>query len=59
MLGHSKSATLALLLLFLGVVHSAPLAPQKRTINTSVRVARDGDNLDQSVTLQTSNTIQT
>ena len=59
MLGHSKSATLALLLLFLGVVHSAPLAPQKRTVNTSVRVARDGDNLDHSVTLQTSNTIQT
>ncbi|KAI0326865.1 hypothetical protein GY45DRAFT_1222576, partial [Cubamyces sp. BRFM 1775] len=59
MLGHSKSATLALLLLFLGVVHSAPLAPQKRTLDTSVRVARDGDNLDHSVTLQTSNTIQT
>ncbi|KAI0766873.1 hypothetical protein BD413DRAFT_605658 [Trametes elegans] len=59
MLGHSKSATLALLLLFLGVAYAAPLVSEKRTVNTSVRVPRDGDNLGQPITVQTKNTIQT
>ncbi|CDO77637.1 hypothetical protein BN946_scf184946.g31 [Trametes cinnabarina] len=59
MLGQSKSATLALLLLFLAVVHAVPLDSQKRTLNSSLRLARDGDNLSQSTTVQTTNTIQT
>ncbi|KAL7281025.1 hypothetical protein ACG7TL_004327 [Trametes sanguinea] len=59
MLGLSKSATLALLFLSLGVAHAVPLASQKRTVDTSLRLARDGDNLSQSTTVQTTNTIQT
>ncbi|KAI0633894.1 hypothetical protein C8Q77DRAFT_1218114 [Trametes polyzona] len=55
----SKSATVALLLLFLGVVHAAPLATEKRTFDTSVRVARDEDNISQPTTVQTTNVIQT
>ncbi|KAI0644473.1 hypothetical protein C8Q79DRAFT_1056006 [Trametes meyenii] len=60
MLGlYSKSATLALLLLCLGAVHAAPLAAEKRTVSTALRLARDGDNLSQSTTVQTQETIQT
>ncbi|KAI0666685.1 hypothetical protein C8Q78DRAFT_444882 [Trametes maxima] len=60
MLGlYSKSATLALLLLCLGAVHAAPLAAEKRTVSTALRLARDGENISQSTTLQTQETIQT
>ncbi len=60
MLGRiSKSTTVALLFLFLAVVHAAPLATEKRTLNTSVRLARDGENLSQPTTVTTTNTIQT
>ncbi|KAI8975909.1 hypothetical protein BD414DRAFT_497289 [Trametes punicea] len=59
MLSYSKFATLAFLLLLVGVANAAPLTPQKRVVNTSLRLARDGDNLTQSTTVQTTNTIQT
>ncbi|KAI0373582.1 hypothetical protein BV20DRAFT_1033871 [Pilatotrama ljubarskyi] len=60
MLGHySMSATLALFLLFLGVVHAAPLASEIRNVHTSLRLARDDENLSQPTTIQTTNTIQT
>ncbi|KAH9851453.1 hypothetical protein C2E23DRAFT_869377 [Lenzites betulinus] len=55
----SKSVTAVLFLLFLGVVHAAPLATEKRSVNTSVRLARDDENLSQPTTVQTTNTIQT
>ncbi|TBU44704.1 hypothetical protein BD309DRAFT_990082 [Dichomitus squalens] len=62
MLG-SKSATVALLhlfLLFLGPASAAPTDLTKRTEQTSyLRLARDGDNLSQSTTVTTTSTLQT
>ena len=62
MLGYSKSATVAFLhifLLFLGSVHGAPAPIDKRTVHSGLRLARDGDNLSQSVTLQTTTILET
>ncbi|TFK85560.1 hypothetical protein K466DRAFT_588004 [Polyporus arcularius HHB13444] len=61
MLGYSKSATVAFLLtflLFLGPANGAPALPEKRTIS-ALRVARDGENLSQSTTVQVTTTLQT
>ena len=62
MLG-SKSTAIALLnlfLLFASPAVAAPATPEKRTEQSSyVRLARDGDNLSQSTTIQTTNILQT
>ena len=61
MLGYSKSATVAFLLtflLFLGHANAAPAIPEKRT-HSALRVARDGENLSQSTTVQVTQTLQT
>ncbi|RPD63640.1 hypothetical protein L227DRAFT_584223 [Lentinus tigrinus ALCF2SS1-6] len=61
MLGYSKSATVAFLLTFLlllGHANGAPAIPEKRT-HSALRVARDGENLSQSTTVQVTQTIQT
>ncbi|RDX48099.1 hypothetical protein OH76DRAFT_1456549 [Lentinus brumalis] len=62
MLGYSKSATVAFLLtflLFLGPANGAPALPEKRTMHSALRVARDGENLSQSTTVQVTTTLQT
>ena len=63
MLGYSNAATVALLHIFLllaGSVHGAPAAAvDKRTVHTGLRLARDGDNLSQSTTVQTTTILQT
>ena len=62
MLGYSKSATVAFLhifLLFLGSVHAAPAALDKRTVETELRLARRDDNLASSTTVTTTTILQT
>ena len=60
MLGYSKSATVVfihLFLLFLGPAHAAPTIPEKRTVNTALRVRQE--NLEQSTTVTTTDILQT
>ncbi|KAI0818467.1 hypothetical protein BC628DRAFT_1413889 [Trametes gibbosa] len=60
MLGLSSKSAAALLFLFsIALVHAAPLATEKRSVHTSLRLARDEENLSQPTTVQTTNTIQT
>ncbi|KAI0743340.1 hypothetical protein C8Q80DRAFT_830843 [Daedaleopsis nitida] len=62
MLRYSKSATVVLLHLFLlclGTGNAAPTIPGRRDIVSALRVARADDNLSQSTTVQTTNTLQT
>ena len=62
MLGSKSTAVafLSLFLLFASPAVAAPAAPAKRTEQSSyVRLARDGDNLSQSTTVQVTNILQT